>query len=380
MTDQRTMRTDSRHSGDDSGQPRAADTAVTQPGRPALAVATAALLPFLASLVFATTDPSAAALIDTKQRPALQFDRYLDFHDVQTRDLVPQLVSEFRFRNTGKETIHFGEITRSCGCMSPELSHQTVAPGESGVLRVPISTARQSPGKHDYMLTVNYTDPDPQSLVLCVKATFPDQMVVVRPRALFLSQSTSTPVKHSFAIDDFRATPLTVLRASSASPLVQAAVGMRMSLPDGGASTEIDIEISGDFPAGRHQFPVAAITDDPEFPVLMMPVFVSGPPRPAEEPVRVQPAMAVLVVNSEEKRRDVVTVDIPSSWTVSHLDAWPDELDATYSISPRNDGNRLVLQIEIGETPARRQLEGVIVVHANESRDMVTVPVMLQWP
>ncbi|MEZ6060598.1 MAG: DUF1573 domain-containing protein [Planctomycetaceae bacterium] len=339
------------------------------------------LLPCLASLVFATTDTKLSPLTDTKRRPGLQFERHLDFHDVRTRDLVPQLVSEFYFRNTGSETVRFGEIQRSCGCMSPALSSDSVAPGETGVLRVPIATAQQSPGKHDYLLTVNYTDPEPQQVVLCVKAVFPDQMVVLRPRALFLSQSSNSPIRHAFSIDDFRPDPLKVVGVKSGSSLVKAEAGSRENLPDGGASTEIDVEIPGDFPPGRHVFPVEVVTDDAEFPLLTMPVWVTGPARPADQDVSVKPQYAVLVANRPGGEPEFVSVDIPSSWEVSHVEAWPEELDVRYDSQPASGSQRhhLLLQIRLPETPKMRHLDGVITIHANESHDLVTVPVKLQW-
>jgi hypothetical protein len=362
----------------------------------------AALMPFFASFYFATQPSTAPPLTITRSQSDLQFATYLIHHGEDPVELSAELLSVFPFRNTGTTPITIGEIERSCGCMKPQLSTQTVQPGEEGKLYVPIATANQSPGFHEYMLTVNYTDTEPRQATLSIKATFPKKMVMVKPKALFLSQSSQKPIEYprGVSISDFRQNPLKVKDVASSSSFLTVELAEETRSAEAGSSTTFDVRVAGSFPAGRHRLLVAATTDDPEFPVLTVPVWIDGPDRPKDQVVqikpdrvtlRVQPAATASLSNSEDEATghdqpvaDIaeVAIALPPSWKISHVESWPAELQVTYEKSPGASTDRQVIQLTaaMSDVPADGLTEGSISILANDSKDMVTVPVQIVWP
>jgi hypothetical protein len=354
----------------------------------------AALAPCLLAAWFTTRAAEMPALTITKDRPALLFGTYLYHHGDEPVSVDSVLESEFRFRNDGTEPVTIGTITRSCGCMAPRLSDTQIAPGEQGSIFVPIQTINQSPGPHEYTLTVEYSDPKPREVTLGIKATFPTKMVVVQPKALYLSQQSEKTIPFDVTINDFRDKKLNVTTVESTSEFVTAdsvrpnaakIIQTGFETQDVKAvRAKIHGTVSGSIPPGRHHALVAATTDDPDFAIVTVPMIINGPAYPqGTEPV-VSPPMIQLTASHHPmaKRKASVQVVVPSDWEISHATAWPSEISVSYG-EPRAFTETEVMipvELELSKLPAHKILDGVVQLFANDGRNLVTIRTSLLWP
>ena len=333
-----------------------------------------AALPVLVCLAVGSASPEARPLdrTGTPRRP-LQFAQYCVNHGRDPVTHTSTLNSYFRFRNVGAETIHLGEIERSCGCLTPELSHDEVEPGAIGQMKVSVPLADQSAGFHEFQLTVHYFDPEPRHETVLIKAVFPKPRIHVTPRAMVISQTGSVdrPITHHFTIEDHRAQPLQVKTVESSSPWVH---GKVQSVDDDGRVTQIAMEIQGDMPPGTHRMLVHALTDDPQFPAAVMPIRITGPAR--EEPVTAMPSR--LRMRADDPTAEAVQMHVPADWQISHVECFPEELlcewqSVTDAASSKQQCVELALMMSA--PPASRTREGVVTLYANDSTEMVTVSV-----
>jgi hypothetical protein len=357
------------------------------------AVICVGLLPCLGAWLFVVSPSDQAPLTVTKSRPSLLFATYMYHHGEEPVELVAVLDSEFPFVNKGDVPVTIGDVTTSCGCMRPRLSQKQVAPGEMGWLTVPIQTVNQSPGAHEYTLTVNYTDTVPRQTTLTVKAVFPEKMIVVQPKALYLSQRTAKPLPFTAAISDFRETPLKVTSVESTASFVSAQILagaspeiVQTAYQEGapGSKAEVRGEVAGDIPRGRHHVLVTAKTDDSEFPVVTIPMLVNGPAFPPGEAPLTSPSQLTLVASDHPGTRRAAKFDLvmPSSWQISHASAWPSELAVTYGdLSPFSEQEHaLEVVVKLSALPAKGVNDGVVQLIANDGQDLVTVKVTFVRP
>ncbi len=357
------------------------------------AVVCIGLLPCLGAWLFAMSPSDQPALMVTKSRPSLLFATYMYHHGEEPVELAAVLESEFPFVNQGDVPVTIGDITTSCGCMRPRLSHKTVAPGEMAWLTVPIQMVNQSPGQHEYTLTVNYTDTEPRQTTLTIKAAFPEKMVVVQPKALYLSQRSAKPLPFKVAISDFRDAPLRVTSVESTAPFVTAEISadtssgvVQVSHQEAtpGSKAELRGEVAGGIPRGRHHVLVAATTDDVDFPVVTIPMLVNGPAFPPGEAPITSPSQLRLLASDHPGTRRATKFDLvmPSTWQISHASAWPSELQVTYG-DPRpfsDQEQTLEVIVKLSALPAKGVADGVVQLIANDGRDLVTVKVTFVRP
>ena len=74
-----------------------------------------------------------------------------------------------------------------------------------------------------------------------------------------------------------------------------------------------------------------------------------------------------------------VSVDIPTSWQVSHVDCFPPELQCEWESPQKSEETskrqELELSLQLTAPPVSQVREGVITLHANDSAEMLTVRV-----
>ena len=376
-----------------------ADDNTDRPHRPeasswrTAAVVCIGLLPCLGAWLFATSPSNQAALTVTKSRPSLLFATYMFHHGEEAVELAAVLESEFPFVNEGDVPVTIGDITTSCGCMRPRLSQKQVAPGEMGWLTVPIQMVNQSPGQHEYTLTVNYMDTQPRQTTLTIKAAFPEKMVVVQPKSLYLSQRSAKSLPFSVSISDFRNTPLQVTSVESTAPFVSTEFSAGTSSrivqtshqeATPGTKSELRGVVAGDIPRGRHHVLVTAMTDDVDFPVVTIPIVINGPAFPPGEAPMTSPSQLKLMASDHPGTRRAAKFDLvcPSSWRISHASAWPSELAVTYG-EPRpfsDQEQTLQVIVKLSALPPTGVTDGVVQLTANDGRDLVTVKVTFVRP
>jgi Protein of unknown function (DUF1573) len=82
---------------------------------------------------------------------------------------IPQgtpVTKEFEFTNVGKTPIVLSNAQASCGCTTPSMTKEPVAPGKTGKITVTYSAA--SPGAFNKSITV-YSNASESTLVLYIK-------------------------------------------------------------------------------------------------------------------------------------------------------------------------------------------------------------------
>lgn len=349
-------------------------SSTNSPSGRALVTGMLAVMPLLMCTAMGMSLRDAPALdrVGTVSRP-LQFARYCVNHGRDPILHTSVLVSRFRFRNVGSSTIQLGEIERSCGCLTPAISHRELQPGEIGEMKVSVPLVEQSAGSHEFQLTVHYSDSQPRHETVLIKAVFPEPRVHVTPRAMEVSQqgASNQSVTHQFSITDHRAHPLQVTGVESSSEWVSGVVESR---ENDGAVTKIAMEIAGGIPEGTHRVLVQAVTDDAQFPAVMMPIRIQGPKR--RVPVEVRPSM--LRIHAADTDPHAVRMRIPESWEVSHVDCLPAELmcewDTVDSTIDKNH-RQVDLALKLSGPPASKTREGVVTLYANDSSEMLTMRV-----
>ena len=236
-----------------------------------LGLALLALVPCLTSVGFhlkgATPSPQKAA----EERPALAFDQYA----VHLGPITPMSLARgwFRFTNFSDRPVKITELKTSCGCLKPHLEKREYAPGETGQFFVHVSTAGEQPGPREYTITVDYEDPEPQSVDLTFSMVLPPKQVYISPRALLLYVFGEESTEREVVISDNRDRPCKVTAVETSAEFLTARIGEVDIDNEGVQKTVIKVNVAP-VALGRHQAVVRVRTDDPRFPAITVPVHV----------------------------------------------------------------------------------------------------------
>jgi hypothetical protein len=157
--------------------------------------------------------------------------------------------------------------------LKPRLDKREIGPGESGQFFVHVSTAGEQPGPREYTITVEYEDPEPRSVVLTFSLVLPPRQIYVTPRALLIYVFDEKPAEKEIVVSDNRITPGTVTAVETSSGFLSAQIEGAELDHEGVKKTRIEVKVSP-VSLGRHQGVVKINTDDPNFPVINVPVHV----------------------------------------------------------------------------------------------------------
>ena len=172
------------------------------------------------------------------------------------------------------------------------------------------------------------------------------------------------------------------------------------------SQTRLNIRFDGTQPPGQHRGLVAVFTNDPDYPVIQIPVVVgsriiSSPgsvgTAPVEAPrARSAPEMGRVVINrnvlSESGAADL-QITAPANWQTGAVEAWPPQLNATYVPAKVTDNSatttentdaqtqKLALRVGVTELPPAGLNQGVLTLHFTtpDGPRMLTVPMSLIW-
>lgn len=347
------------------------------------------IVPCLIAALFGTSDSVAAPLTVTTSRPALVFSEYLADYGPFAVAQQPTLTPVFYLRNNGKQNVSIKDIQPSCGCLAPVISAKELAPGAVETLSLPIRLSNESAGPHEYLVTVNYVDPEPRQVTLTVKAVLPEKSLIVEPRVLMVMGSAIPGQQHVVTISDFRPErleqPMHVTSVTSASSLFTAELASQRN-HDGANRTSIAVQFNENIPEGRHRSFINVATDDPLFPVIQIPVVVGDTKRDSSDTVHVTPETARIVLNAskpEESVGMVVTMDLPSRWKVTHCDTFPTQIIARHESTPGASTERQTVRVtlSLSELPVAGIEKAVVTLNAldGETPEMISIPISLVW-
>jgi hypothetical protein len=233
------------------------------------------LLPCLVSLGFHLKGPSSGVVPPAEERSAIAFDQYA----VNLGPIEPLGIADgrFRFTNVSDRPVKITDLRPSCGCLQPRLDKREYLPGETGMFFVQVATAGEQPGPHHYTITVEYLDPEPQSVVLTFRMELPPKQLYITPRAILVYQFGEEPVTRDVLVTDNRPNPAKVTGVDSPAEFVSAELAETETDNAGVSHSRIEVTIQS-VPVGLHNTLVKIRTNDPEFAVLNIPVRVHRHP------------------------------------------------------------------------------------------------------
>ncbi len=249
---------------------------------------TAALLPFVLSLVVHASGVKARPVADGIARDSLAFEQYL----VNLGSPPPrsEYLARFAFRNIGLQPLEISELKPSCGCLNPRLERKEFAPGEGGEFFLRVRAANEKPGPHEYTCQILYDDGQPREAEVRFKISLPEERVEIRPRSLIVYQFNNQPTTREIAITDFRAAPedrplarLEILEASCSLKWVEVAIGEAQFDEIGQRQQKVLVTIT-DVPPGTHDGSIIVRTNISEYAELRVPLRVEGPIRETGKP------------------------------------------------------------------------------------------------
>jgi hypothetical protein len=147
-----------------------------------------------------------------RKSPKIEFEK--EEHDFGNVGPGTTNLCEFKFTNTGNDTLKIGEITKTCGCTPFSLEKNEYAPGESGTLKINYLSEQQR-GQTTKQLVIHSNDTARPEITLAIKA---DIMIQVdhEPKTLNLllkqenagcPQLTLTSIDNQpFSITSFKST------------------------------------------------------------------------------------------------------------------------------------------------------------------------------
>lgn len=243
------------------------------------------LVPLCCALAFGSRSKPQPLAIPAS-RPALAFHQYLV--DLGPVHPSTEVRGTFIFQNRGDKPVRIKAVKPSCGCLTPRLEKQEYAPGESGFLALRIQPANEMPGQKEYFCDVEYLDPQPREVRVTFKVKLPQKQLLVRPKGLIFYQLGRESTTQPIFVSDTRGKAVRIQRFSSNSPLLSLGQSPDQVNPDLNVTEKvIDVTAAADCPTGRHQALVTIEVDDPDTPLLRVPVIIFGPAETPATPAQV---------------------------------------------------------------------------------------------
>ncbi len=96
--------------------------------------------------------------------------------------------AHFRFKNCGSFPVRITNVVPSCKCLAPRIEKRAYAPGEISDFTLGVLTTHQTPGPHEYLLTLEYEDPQPRVVTVTFKLIIRRE-VTLSPSQLIVYQN-----------------------------------------------------------------------------------------------------------------------------------------------------------------------------------------------
>jgi len=186
----------------------------------------------------------------------------------------PPLTHTFQLTHRGGGTLTITKVEAGCGCLRQSLGTGVLSPGETTKLMLEVNTLTQPDGPNRWQVVVSYKVESPGAptqsgkLLLQIIANLSREVAVTPPQFGFSTSDTASQV---LMVSDARDKPLTILKATTSSPYLTAAIGARVA----GKAQSVTVKLSPNAPIGHRDESVVLLTDDPVYPELRVPVRIS---------------------------------------------------------------------------------------------------------
>ena len=182
------------------------------------------------------------------------------------------MVHHFTFVNQGPETVEILRVLGSCGCLKPNVARTTYKPGEQGKVDLEVHTLSQAPGPHTWSVHLSYQcGNELREAELQLRARVVTE-VMVQPAAIVFHVDKATG--REVTVTDFRKKPLTVTDVRGSSTGLKAHVAERGHDRKGNTVYRIQLEVTEDYPDGRHEEYLDIYSDDPAYGNLRVPLTI----------------------------------------------------------------------------------------------------------
>jgi hypothetical protein len=186
---------------------------------------------------------------------------------------APTLPIYYDFTVTSDSGVRITSVKSSCQCVHVDRYQEDYQPGEVGVIRAVLNPTAEQPGRHEYAITVEYTDPEPRRALLKLRFVINNYRVMVQPPifAMFHSGETLPDPKDVLVVDP-RPQPLEITRIAVTSPLLNAKyIGSEVNA-SGATQHRIRVTAVAAFPTKAHAAAVRIHTNDPDYKTLTVSV------------------------------------------------------------------------------------------------------------
>ena len=241
------------------------------------AIAVFAVVPVMAVVAWAT--PSQSPHVAYPAMNPLTFAQQAIVHgEVASKPVVE---ATFRFTNTGLAPTNIVELLPSCGCLKPRLTGGKVdgnatrfEPGETGEFTIGVETANEPPGPQVYSVLVRtQSDGIEQTQVVRYALTLPKKKLTVQPNAVYFLQVQGEASEKRLEIFDPRPSKATITELNCDHPLIS----LRSEPTKNDGITNVVVSLAEGVRPGRKMTSIEIRTDDPEYPIIRVPMVIQGP-------------------------------------------------------------------------------------------------------
>lgn len=353
-----------------------------------------ALVPFGLSCWF-NGSHAASPVIGERATPSLVFDQYMINYGEHPVTPIPLPVAgtdpddpkaakvmgfavPFMYRNVSDQEVRIQSLTPSCGCLRPQIDSMTIAPGEYGRLLMPIRTANEAAGPHEYLVKVLYEDGQPHEIDLTTKLVLPDKKIEVSPKAMWFYQSGTEVTPMQLTVTDRRAESFQINNISCSSDFwTVKQVSDRL-----GADSEriitLNVTLAANIPAGRHRGIINIETDDPMYPRIQVPIGCQGLAADDEIAMTVEPTTVVLQPTPTGTLQATTVITAPGSQPVKvqSITTSPEFVDATHET---NDNNQTVITVSanLKTKDQSKTQRAIVTIRIEASEAPLTIPVII---
>ncbi len=245
---------------------------------------------------------SPAAMAPAPPPAAISFSQYAV--TIRETSAVPAIHTHFDFQNRSDKPVQITRVKPSCGCVSSriagfkltstkeERNKKTYGPNERGTIELTLPTANESPGRHQYTISVTWNDGVEHQTDLKFNVELPAKSVRLEPKELHFYQYGER-LSRTVRVIDERNKVLDVVdvrlqyyqgegksRPEVPGEVAEASVLPSEITPDGKRATPIQVEVSADVPPATNIVHLVVTTSDPDFKTLMVPIWIQ-PRKPA---------------------------------------------------------------------------------------------------
>jgi hypothetical protein len=209
-------------------------------------------------------------LFGTSARADLRFSSTVH-HAGVVRTGTP-LAHQFTFTNDGPEPVELIDARPSCGCLRPSVTKRVYEPGEQGRLNLEVNTLNQAAGPHNWTVRLQYkTGESIREAALQLSAKLVTE-VLVQPAAMVVIADKAA--NHEITLTDLRPRPLPITDVTASSPKLVPRLSEQYRDSRGHWLRKISLEVTDDYPDGRHDEVIEIHSSDPAYPSLRIPVTI----------------------------------------------------------------------------------------------------------